>query len=238
MIMLTQELLREEAQRRLAESGVHVAPERLLNGDAPPDLGKDALCVLVILRAFDLLTFLDGTLTFTSSLPEDVLRGWYHSFTRTIFLVGDPRNLAQRFSFAHVTQDRSVAWTRPAPQHVYTGLRRLLKLFDASALPKLPKRIECSVPGNQTRSAIRRRLYFNFKGLSLEEYLIHLNHTLCESVFRGVLHPGDALELIHVEAFHDPVEPYDYLRVHADQADSSRFKVFAYLTRELRYVPE
>lgn len=231
--MLTQDELRQEVGRRLQRSGFHPDEARhFQEGSLPPALAQEGVSAIVVLSSLDLRTFIDCACSFTSKLSRPQRESWYRSFTRTIFLVGNPANLEERFTFAHVSEDRSVAWMLPAPQGAHVGLRRLLRRFEAPLAPPLPPRISCPVPGKLSqRESHSHQLHLDVSGLSTEAYLIHLNHTLCESIIEGLLSAGDGLELIHEDGFSTMAEPRSYIRVHRDMEHATRLRAYAYLTR-------
>ncbi len=71
-----------------------------------------------------------------------------------------------------------------------------------------------------------RRLHLEAGGLTWQQYLVHLNHAICEAALAGDLRPGDTLELTDDPA---PGPPWDHARVGTDPDDPERLRLFAAL---------
>lgn len=117
---------------------------------------------------------------------------WLRAFTRTLFLTGNPENLAHRFRFNQVSADNSIAWFGPGSSAEGTGLRRLLKTFTDTAELQPPTNQTIDIPGAGGRTF---ELLMATSGLSTTDYLVHLNHTLAKAALTGTLRPGDRLLL-------------------------------------------
>jgi hypothetical protein len=66
--------------------------------------------------------------------------------------------------------------------------------------------------------------------LSVEEYMVHVNHVLAEAVITGILHEASSLRLRHVHRI-DPADgPFDYLRVAPHRQDPDRLRCYAALS--------
>lgn len=201
--MFTQQLLTEELERRIARR-----------------TGEDAAVgVIVVLRNFDPASFAEASMRFASGVREP--ERWLTSFTRTVFLAGNPAALADRFDFAHVAPDGSSAWLGPVPENAAVPLRRLLRLFDGRVQVAPPPVIE--VPGRGTP----HRLQVSTSGVTVANYLVHVNHLVAESVLIGAIAPGDALRISHVPRLERL--PYRALRVHRDVHDPSTLRAYASL---------
>jgi hypothetical protein len=194
--------------------------------EADEDSGLVAVSVLA---RFELASWLRGTAAFAMGLPAEQVPAWRRSFTKTIFLAGNPANLAGRFTFAHVHEDSSVAWTTPAAPAATDTLRRLLKMFEGAAA--LPTRDEFLVrlPGHGTDPA-RRALYVTTAGMTVADSVVHLNHLLVESVLDGLLRPGDQLLVRQVPRLAGIGERFDSLRIGPDPSGVDRLRAFGGLT--------
>lgn len=135
---LTQELLHRHAAERIRSFRPDLAERLDLSTTAGllaahAEVGAAAeeteTVVLSVIRRFDLHSWIRDTYAFAAGLTPVCVAEWRRSFTRTIFLAGNPENLTHRFTFEYVSDDRSSAWTAPAGMRVTTPLRRLLKLF-------------------------------------------------------------------------------------------------------------
>lgn len=147
---LTQRRLHDEAFRRLRE----VRPE-LADAEGASDLATllaartrvaerpdaDAVQAVAVVRHFDPATWIRDASAFALGLTPETAAAWRRSFTRTVFLAGNPANLLGRYSFDCLAEDGSVGWCGPAPAESSAGLRRLLKLFlSTAAFPVGPPR--------------------------------------------------------------------------------------------------
>lgn len=232
---LTQAVLRDEVARRIRSArpdlrgrGLSTLPE-LLSAQREAAEATGPTVVSVVAR-FDLPSWILGTCAFAGGLPAEQGRAWLGGFTRTVFLAGNPANLADRFDFAHVTEDRSVAWTAPGTPPA--TLRRLLKLFEGAA--DLPARDELVVriPGHG-HAPTWRALYLATAGMTVAEAMVHLNHLLVEAVLDGHVRPGDQLLVRQVPRLVGVGEPFESLRIAPDHDDAERLRAYAGLTKEL-----
>ncbi|MFI1171707.1 DUF6182 family protein [Streptomyces melanogenes] len=149
-VPLTQRRLHAEAFRRLRQ----VRPELAAAG-GESDLAAllaararvaerpdaDAVQAVAVVRHFDPAAWVRDAAAFALDLAPDTAAAWRRSFTRTVFLAGNPANLLGRYSFDRLAEDGSVGWCGPAPAESSAGLRRLLKLFlSTAAFPVDPPR--------------------------------------------------------------------------------------------------
>lgn len=224
---VTQEFLRARLNERLVKAG---RPPLTFDGTEAPDLGSDdALGACLVLKQFDLATYVHLTLEYLAAMPGDVREAWQRSFTRTLFLAGNPAPLAKRFALSHVARDGTMAWTAPHRLDGRDALSRLLKRLTTGGNVALPARV--SVPPEDTSVASGRtvRLCVATGGLRIEDYLIHLNHTLCESFFEGAVGPGDRLEIEHVSFIERYPSDARYFRTHRSLTQEDTLQLFAWL---------
>jgi hypothetical protein len=162
----------------------------------------------VVVRDLDPAVFLAGTLAFARAVPAVVREPWRRAFTRTLFFAGNPASLASRVDFLHVAPDSSVGWLAPGAGAATLG--RSLRMFRGPReWPGERDRFGLPVPGgigrtgggngggNGGRPGRTARLRVATARVSAAEYLIHVNHVLSEAVLRGVLRPGDRLDVSH-----------------------------------------
>jgi hypothetical protein len=233
--MFSQDRLYAELTRRLHDASPDGCPDLPPAAD-PVDFARLLAVVtdrdvaaVAVLRRFEWDTFTCSALAFALGLDIERRQAWSAAFTRTVFLAGNPVNLTARFHFEHVTADGSVAWFGPTSMEQRSRLCRLLKLFDATVEVRPPSRLTVDVPGAPGSGRLRR-LYLATRGLSLIDYLVHLNHTLAEAVLAGVLGPGDRLVLHHAPGLGNPDGHHRILRVHLDNQDPTRLRAYACLT--------
>ncbi|WP_234386653.1 DUF6182 family protein, partial [Streptomyces sp. ERV7] len=141
-VPLTQRRLHAEAFRRLREARPELAAAE---GESDLDAllavrsrvaerpDADAVQAVAVVRRFDPAAWVHDASAFALGLAPDTAAAWRRSFTRTVFLAGNPANLLGRYSFDHLAEDGSVGWCGPAPAESSAGLRRLLKLFLSTA---------------------------------------------------------------------------------------------------------
>ncbi|WDZ83120.1 DUF6182 family protein [Micromonospora cathayae] len=192
-------------------------------GPAAPSVD---LTAVVVLNRFDPVALAGSAPRFAASLDPEQGRAWLAAFTRTVFLAGNPANLRERFGFARV--DAGIAWYGPAPAAEVTGLRRLVKLFPAGPLT-VPA--ELVVPGGAGAGGRAWRLAVATDGLTIADYLVHVNHTLVEAVVTGVLPAGEPLVVTHLPDLDDAtLGAADAVRVHRDRNRPDRLRAYACLT--------
>lgn len=197
---------------------------------AQRSLGVEAMAVSVV-RHFDLVSWIRGTCAFAAGLPPSLVPAWRRSFTRTIFLAGNPENLLDRFSFAHVSDDGAAAWMAPVSERALVPLRRLLKLFSGPYELPLQPSLSVEVPGVSTRPPVRRGLYVAVAAVPVAEVMVHLGHLLAEAVLDGLLFPGDELTVRLVPRLSGITSPFAALRIGSEEGD--RLRAFAGLTEEI-----
>ncbi|MFI6108916.1 DUF6182 family protein [Streptomyces sp. NPDC051310] len=204
------------------------------SGSGPAPDTDDTVAAVVIGR-LDLAQWVRSTCAFALSLAGERAALWRRSFTRTVFLAGNPANLRDRFAFAHTADDGSAAWAGPGPASETAALRRLLKLFHGdAALPAAPD-LTVRVPGRAGaagRPPVHRHLYLATAGCSVSEALVHLNHVLAEAVLDGLIAHGDAVTIRQVPRLMGVPASFAALRVTADTTLPGRLRAAAGLTEE------
>ncbi len=215
-----QSFLLRHVERRLAASGMDLAG--FLAGE--PARERERLTATVVLRGLEPGRFAAAARAFVDRLDGAAREAWHREFTRAIFLVGDPRRLAARFRFDHVSADGACAWMAPAPASRHESLRRLLRPLRTERRFAPPARV--TVGGGRGRAV---RLWIAMRGLRPEDYLVHLHHALCEAAIEGALQPDERLELAHVEALDDLPDATVYLRVHRDRERADQLRLYAAL---------
>jgi hypothetical protein len=211
---------------------ITVDPELELSVLAQRAILRSDVTAVVVLREADVLAFLRSVLAVSCSLPLSVAEAWYQAFTRTLFLVGNPQNLAARYPLHHVTQQGSVAWLAPTRRSATVGVCRLLKPIPESRAPNLPRQVELLAPGKI--SGRRQTLLVATRGLSWASYLVHVNHTLAESVITRLIAPGDRIRLRHVDSLDHWPRGASHVRVHFKDADSTQLRLYTALIHETR----
>lgn len=197
--------------------------------------GDAGSLVTVVLRNFDLAQWVRDTCVFALGVGPQQAADWRTSFTRTVFLAGNPAQLRERFRFAHIAGDDSAAWTTPGPAALTFSLRRLLKLFDAPAgLPARPDTLVEIPDGHRRpgRPRARRDLYVATAECTISEALVHVNHVLAEAVLDGLVAPGDHLVVHQVPRIVGLPARLATVRVTTEKHLPGRLKAAAGLTEE------
>ncbi|WP_405590613.1 DUF6182 family protein [Streptomyces sp. NBC_01190] len=238
-----QQSLREHAATRIRTARPDLAARHDLTSydgltAAQEDIAADndqGTLATVVLRNVDLARWVRDTCVFALGIPPEQAADWRTSFTRTVFLAGNPAHLGDRFTFAHTADDRSAAWTTPEPAARTSSLRRLLKLFDGQAgLPARPDTLVEIPDGHRPspRPRTRRGLYLATAGCTIAQALVHLNHVLAEAVLDGLITPGDHLVLHQVPRIVGVPGRLARVRVTTEQHLPGRLKAAAALTEE------
>jgi hypothetical protein len=217
----------QEELRRVLDARVRAA------GPAGPC--RSRMPAIAVLRDFDPRCFARTALDFAVSLNPAQRRDWQADFTRTVYLTGNPRNLAGRLPPSVVDPDGRVAWYASRPKARQRELRLLLRAVQGELPSDLPESVTVDVPGHGTthaREARRWRMTVSTEGLSLPRYLVHVGHTLTESLLTGVLTPGDRLTVCHAAAVPGLPCDYAYLRVHQDVEYPDRLRAYAGIAEE------
>ena len=190
-----------------------------------PGAGTADTTVLVLLRSLHLADVVHGAREFAAALAPGEAEAWRESWTRTVFLFGNPANLTPSNRARVVAPGLTAAWLGPFPNTHRPGLSRLLKPVTGE-LPALPRHIDFPGTGR------RRVLEVATGGLTLAGYLVHLHHTLAEAVLLGRLRPGEALRLSHSPAPGlDPVQEHPaYARVLPELGDTGDLRLHTWLS--------
>ncbi|WP_406129069.1 DUF6182 family protein [Streptomyces canus] len=224
------------AKERLAEL---LAERAAWVGGPPrdPAAGHPAeATVVVLLRSFDLDGLVNGARAFAAGLAPAEADAWRRSWTRTLFLFGNPANLTERTPPRLVSPTGTTAWLGPyAPQHL-PGPIRLYKPV-SGVLPELRPDIEIApaeTPAGSppTPGGPCRPMHIAVRDVKLADYLIHLHHALSESVLQGRLRLDERLRLIHspdlgAEAVGGTS---GYARVHHAPDDPERLRCHVWLS--------
>ncbi|TDC52095.1 hypothetical protein E1258_25325 [Micromonospora sp. KC207] len=243
-MMLGQRGLHRHAAGRLAACAPELAARHDLDTmagllAARHEIGADpalaATAVAVVLRRFALADLVRECCAFALGLDEAAMTAWRRSFTRAVFLVGNPANLRDRFAFAHVAPDSSAAWTRPATDDATAALRRLLKALDAPAAlraaPRSPVPVGGPLPAaGAARPGARLDLHVATAGVTVVTALVEVHHLLAEAVADGLVEAGDSIVPHTVPRLVGLDEPPAALRVGIDPLAPDRWYAAAALT--------
>jgi hypothetical protein len=240
---LTQRILLRHAAHRLTTCRPDLAArfdldtfDGLLSAqhEVTADPGLAPVAVVAVLRRFSLTSLVAESSAFAHGLTPQDAQAWRRSFTRTVFLAGNPDNLSGRFSFAHVAVDGSAGWTAPAPDLATAGLRRLLRTFEApGALPATPHRVVqvAGAPaGHGPRPPARFGLYVATAVVPVTNALVNVHHLIAEAVVDHLLRPGDAIEVHTVPRLAGLGGPEVAVRVGVDPREPTRLRACAALT--------
>ncbi|MCC3774879.1 DUF6182 family protein [Streptomyces sp. UNOB3_S3] len=236
--------LREAAAARLAAVRPDLAARHDLatldgllaaRADVAAAGGEETVLVAAVVHRFDLDRWIRSTCGFALGLDPERAEAWRRSFTRTVFLAGNPLHLRDRFSFASVADDASAAWTPPGPAAATTGLRRLLRLFTGSAPLSGHSGITVEIPtapGRAHRPPVHRVLYLAAAAdRTVAGALVHLNHTLAEGVLDGLIAPGDRLTVRLLPRLAGVLGELEQVRVVTDARSPDRLMAAAGLSK-------
>ncbi|MET9882648.1 DUF6182 family protein [Streptomyces sp. NPDC006430] len=195
---------------------------------------NDEVVAVVVVGRLDLPRWVRETCAFALALTPTTRNAWRRSFTRTVYLAGNPSNLRERFAFDHVAGDDSMAWAGPAPGATTATLRRLLKSFEASHELTARPSATVTVPGRpRSRPATHRDLYVATAKVTVTDALVHVNHLLAEAVLDGLIGPGDRLTLRFVPRLTGLGAQLAMLRVDTDVHRPDELQAYAGLTTEV-----
>ncbi|HEV7654829.1 MAG TPA: DUF6182 family protein [Mycobacteriales bacterium] len=219
---LDQQQLQESLDERIRACRPELAGSDLASD--PAAVEPESTVAVVVLRRFDPAVLVAGACAYARGLSPDEALEWRRSFTRTVFLAGDPERLAGRHRFASVSPDGSTAWTEPGPPERTEPLRRLLRAFPgtvplADALTRDPT------------AAGEVELHLATAGRTLLDGIVAIHHLLAEAVLDGLIHPGDQVVLRPAPRLGAVAGPFTALRVGPDPFDPSRLTAFAGLSR-------
>jgi hypothetical protein len=205
-------------------------------GNGPRRDEAREVTALVLLRSLDLAGLVQGARAFAASLDADEAAAWRGSWTKTRFLFGNPANLTERTPPRVVAGGGTAAWLGPYPAGRLPGLSRLLKPV-TGVLPKLPGEVETGGPGGPAGRDRFRELRIALRDLTLAGYLVHLHHTLAESVLLARLGRAEPLRLVHRPDIAITPGGADYARVHFAPGDPSALRLYTCLAPAGRPAP-
>jgi hypothetical protein len=186
--------------------------------------------VQVLLRCLDLADLVYGARDFATRLAPGETDGWRRSWTKARFLFGNPANLTERTPARFIAPGGNVAWLGPFASERLPGMCRLLKPV-TGMVPALPGEISFPPPGCSRPRWPPRELQIALRGLTLAEYLVHLHHTLAESVLQTRLRGDESLRLVHrLDIDTEAVTGSDgYARVHYVRGDTRALRLYTWL---------
>lgn len=226
-MLVSQQLLSDSLRRRVLAAGLTWEETVAGAGANAKRVGEDErLEALVVVRSFVASELVASALEFTATLSSELQQAWYREFTRISFWAGDPRRLAQRCHFDHVSTGGAFGWLAPRAARDHLALKRLLKpLRTRGAFEPEDDVAVCSARAG----ASPRVLTLACAGEPLERYLVHLSHCLCESAIEGHLPIGSGLSLLHVAELEELPEEPRYLRVRPSESEPSRLRLYGVL---------
>ncbi|TDD96350.1 DUF6182 family protein [Actinomadura rubrisoli] len=195
--------------------------------------GSTGIAAIAVLRDFTPATFAGSAVAFAARIVPQARAHWYAGFTRTIFLAGNPRNLKARFPPDHLSEDGSIAWYGPVPLADYQPLRRMLRPLQGTVDPAWPTTSRVPLANPHSAAGTIAHLRVATQGLTLQDYLIHINHTLAEAVLDGLLTTADALTIEHMPQLPDDPGPYQALRISTDPQTPDHLRAYTTLSVHL-----
>lgn len=238
-VALTQDLLRGYVARRIIRARPELAGSHnvstmdgLLGAEA--DIAaRSGTAAIAVVRRFDLERWVRGTVAFAMGLDRTLAARWRQSFTKTLFLAGNPVNLAERFAFDQVDDTGMTAWIAPAPAAAHLPIRRLLRAFVGSRQVTMDGEVVVDLPGGPVAEPVRRVLCMVGPGPTVTQTMINVTHLLVEAVLDGVVGPDDRLTLRQVPRLIGVGSRFDALRVDVDPTDPGRLHALMGLTKEV-----
>jgi hypothetical protein len=185
---------------------------------------SDDVSVCVVLSDFDLESYVKGTLEFLGCSPERDLGVWYRCFTKTVFLLGQPSRLRARHAFGFVATNGLIAWSLPCAKGATADIRRQLKSLHTEQTVQVPPVISLSPTPT---GGHRIHISIDIRDLSVEEYLVHLNHTLCEAFIEGHLSATSSIVVNNAGALDELPARWLYQRIQRDPRDPTKLRRFA-----------
>ncbi|MET7550933.1 DUF6182 family protein [Streptomyces sp. NPDC005500] len=218
--MFTQTHLRSALEARIQRAGAH----------------RDEAAAIAVIHSFDLEEFSRSLLEFVYKLSHVERELWLADFTRTLFLAGNPLNLAGRHPTTTLAPSCAMGWYAPASNARHRELRLLLRALEG----ELPASLQHTVitvpgtaPGPDEGAPIRKwRLAVDIREASLSRYLVHLTHTLAEAAITGTFRPGDQVRITHTTELAQPRRGFAYLRVHQDADNPDLLRAYTCLWEE------
>jgi len=224
-----QAILSGYLKTRLNASQAHVNEAGIMT--PIKQLPEQQLQATVILNNVDINSFVSNGLIFLAKQAPDVLINWYHQFTKTIFLIGNSNKLTSLINFSHVSDDGSLAWCSPVTPLQWRQQTRLLKQFQSTQT--LNNNTYCiKTPLHDATGTLKHKTYtllIAVRGLTLNKYLVHLNHAICETYIMGLLRETGTLIINNVDDIVDIPEPAPYVRVHIDHETPTQLRAYAVL---------
>ncbi|MFF3182729.1 MULTISPECIES: DUF6182 family protein [Rhodococcus] len=216
--MFSQEFLQREAERRA--QWTRKCANRARNTD---------LCAVAVVSRFSPAVFVESSYGFAARLSPEMRTAWCASYTRTVYLAGDPENISVRFPPNYCSVDGSIAWFGPDTAAAMASLRKLLRPLVSTFEIGDAFTVVRSVDGARLsdRTAV---LALERRETTAERYSIHSNHVVSEALAMGLLDATDSIQLRLVDRIDPEDGPYDYLRVAADRDRPESLRCYAGLT--------
>lgn len=206
------------------------------------DILKDGLeyplYAITVIGRFYFAEYLYNLIKFYKAIDKDSLDLWVKYFTPTIFMLGNPIRVAERYDDITMYNAKNVCFLGPKPKESLYEIRRLLKLVKSDFRFKrfLPgKDLVWTVGRREVRlykpneeQKVKKIFYFDVNQLSLERGVVHISHSLIESLYLSNILIGEKIRFIFVDGKIDSDCDYDYIRINLDETgDKDDLRIYS-----------
>lgn len=200
---------------------------------------EDDVQLVVVLADLDIPVLVGLLRRVCQTTPRPLLQAWMANFTKCVLLAGNPQKVAPRLVSLPWSVEGSVAVVGPVAARQVSALRRLLRPLQANTPPEQLCR---QIPGDPTSSSAvpstpgnpELELQIAHAGLSLEQYLVALVHTVAESHLLGEL-PQEAGLNVRAVGELDVARTWGaqplYQRVHRAQPPDEGLRLYSVLLK-------
>ena len=150
---------------------------------------------LIVINNFNLKQYLDLLFSFYAIINSETLALWYKTFTKSVFLIGNPANLTYKYKDSISVYSNDMCITKISNSKVLFGISKMLKSLSTKGIYN-PDNISWTISGTTNNETKVHKLYIK-SGQKLERYLVHLTHTIMENFINGNIRTVDEIKIIN-----------------------------------------
>ena len=180
----------------------------------------------VVIRHLDWDELLSGLFVLHKVTPREVMNTWYQNFSKTIFLVGNPKKIEKKYKNILVYNTSNIAITSIGENSTARGMKRMLRQLTTYADPSglLP---DCLGKKHNGQREYVMETYVH--QMSLERILVHWCHMVNDAIYHRYISEDDTLHCKWKKSYISYDCNSKYHRIDIDEINASNLTLFCQL---------
>jgi hypothetical protein len=183
--------------------------------------------VIVVIKSFDWEEYINALFEFNNKLSKQQKENWFKTFTRTIYLFGNPAKL-DNYESLFAYRSENLAITFPGKTSEYRGLQLLLRLVNTNKEYMLNDQTICIAANQSKKNNQIAKLEVNLSELKFERVLTHISHIINESLILNRINDIDSINISSVEEINIPPD-YTNIRIDIDETNYEKLRTYCLL---------